>query len=226
MKKLNLILLFIIPVTIYGQQITYEEWEKEALTNKRLLPKYGDIPKSEGELKADNEFLKTAIKLDTTAEKAAAHMIDLGFKYLYKDTKKAMYRFNQAYLLDSMNSDIYWGYGAIYFMHNKLELAREQYKIGLEIDPENSRILTDYGTTYMSEYFATQNTSLLDRAISMMSRSYVKDPTNQNTSYKLSSCFLMRNDCENAKKFYEACMSYGGDPVTKEFKAEINKRCK
>tara|TARA_R110002049_G_scaffold16035_1_gene64793 strand:+ start:3414 stop:4094 length:681 start_codon:yes stop_codon:yes gene_type:complete len=226
MKEIKLILLLIIPVAIFGQQMTYEEWEKEALTNKRLLPKYGNIPKSKGELKADKEFLKTAIELDTTAEKASAHMIDLGFKYLYNDTKTAMYRFNQAYLLDSTNSDIYWGYGAIYFMLNRLDLAREQYKKGLEVNPENTRILTDYGTTYMSEYFKTQNSSLLDRAISIMARSYVKDPTNQNTSYKLSTCYLLRNDCENALKFYKACMSFGGDPVTDEFKAEIKKRCK
>lgn len=225
MKKLKLILLFIIPVALYGQQMTYVAWEKEASTNKRLLPKYGNIPKSEGELKADKEFIKKAITLDTTAEKAAAHMISLGFKYLYRDTKTAMYRFNQAYLLDSTNSDIYWGYGAIYFMLNRLDLAREQYKTGLEIDSENTRILTDLGTTYMSEYFATQNNSILDTAITMIAKSYEMDPTNQNTSYKLSSCFLMNNDCENAMKFYEICMSYGGDPVTEEFIAEINKRC-
>lgn len=60
-----------------------------------------------------------------------------------------MYRFNQAFLLDSTNSDIYWGYGAVYFMLNRLDLAREQYKTGLNMDPENTRILTDYGTSYM-----------------------------------------------------------------------------
>jgi len=226
MKKLKLVILFLFPTILYGQQMTHEQWEKEAMTNKRLLPKYGNLPKSEGELKADKEFLVKAIELDTTAEKAAAHMIDLGFQYLYQDMKTAMYRFNQAYLLDSTNSDIYWGYGAIYFMLNRLDLAREQYEQGLAVDPANTRIITDYGTTYMSEYFANQNNSALEKAISMLSKSYTIDPTNQNTSYKLSSCYLMRNDCENAVKFYKACISFGGDPVTQEFKNEIEKRCK
>jgi len=225
MKKIKLILLLLLPVTIYAQQMTYDQWEKEAQTNKRLLPKYGNLPKSKGELKADKEFLATAIELDTTAEKASAHMIDLGFQYLYRDMKTAMYRFNQAYLLDSTNSDIYWGFGAIYFMLNRLDLAREQYEQGLKVDPSNTRILTDLGTTYMSEYFANQNSGSLDKAISILSKSYTKDPTNQNTSYKLSTCFLMKNDCENALKLYEACMSLGGAPVTDEFKKEIENRC-
>ncbi len=225
MKTQKTLLLLLIPAFFYAQQMTYTQWEEEALTNKRMLPKYGNLPKSEGEIKADEEFLKAAIELDSTAEKASAHMIELGFSYLYRDTKTAMYRFNQAYLLDSTNTDIYWGYGAVYFILNRIDLARKQYEEGLALDPENTRILTDYGTTYLSEYLNTNNASLLDKAISIMSRSYVKDPTNQNTSYKLSSCFLMRNDCENALKFFKACESFGGDPITEEFKLEIKSRC-
>jgi tetratricopeptide (TPR) repeat protein len=226
MKYLVTLFILILSISIYGQQMTLIQWEKEAATNKRMIPKYGNIKKNQDEIEADNKFLENAIRIDTTAEKASAHFIDLGFQYLYRDIKTAMYRFNQAFLLDSTNSDIYWGYGAIYFSLNNLELARIQYKEGLGLDPNNSRIMTDLGTTYMSEYFATQNSNLLDKAISTMSLSYVKDRTNQNTMYKLSSCYLMRNDCENALKFFDACMSFGGDPVTEEYKVEIAKRCK
>lgn len=226
MYKLKLFLVLLIPISIYGQSISYEQWQKEAATNKRLLPKYGNLPKNKKELKADKEFIKASIELDGTAEKASQHLIDLGFHYLHKDLKTAMYRFNQAYLLDSTNSDIYWGYGSVYFMLNRLDLAREQYKTGLNMDPENTRILTDYGTTYMSDYTASSNPTLLDTAISILSRSYTKDSTNQNTSYKLSSCFLMKNDCDNAYKFYEACMSLGGNPITEEFKSQLYRECK
>jgi tetratricopeptide (TPR) repeat protein len=226
MKKLMLILLLLIPAAIYGQQMTYDKWEKEALTDKGMLPKYGNLPKNDEELKADSEFLNNAIELDSTAEKASAHMVDLGFQFLYDDPKIAMYRFNLAYLLDSTNSDVYWGYGAVFFIFNRLDLTREQYEIGLALNPDNTRLLTDYGTTYMSEYFINQDVSLLDKAISIISRSYIKDPTNQNTSYKLASCYLMKSDCENTRKFYDACMSFGGTPITEEFKAAINIKCK
>ena len=60
-------------------------------------------------------------KDDKTA--ASDYLIKLGFNYMYKrDLKTAMYRFNQAYLLDSTNSDIYWGYGAIYMTLGNFEL--------------------------------------------------------------------------------------------------------
>lgn len=226
MRQLITLIITLFSFSIFGQQMTYEEWEKEAQSNIRLLPKYGNKEKTKGQKEADQEFIKTVLETDKTREKGSAHMIDLGFKYLYQDRKTAMYRFNQAYLLDSTNSDIYWGFGAIYFIYNRLDLAREQYQIGLEKDPDNSRILTDLGTTYMTEYFQTKNLSYLDTAISYLSTSYEKDPYNQNTLYKISSCYLMRNDCENAIKYYDVCMSEGGDPVTEEYKVAIKNSCK
>ena len=35
-----------------------------------------------------------------------------------------MYRFNQAYLLDSTNTDIYWGFGGVYMTLGDFENAK------------------------------------------------------------------------------------------------------
>ena len=87
-------------------------------------------------------------------KEASNHMIGLGFQYLNRgDIKTAMYRFNQAYLLNSENSNIYWGYGAVYMALGKFDLSREQYEAGLKIDKKNEKILIDYGTTYLGEFY-------------------------------------------------------------------------
>ena len=96
---------------------------KKAKTNIRLLPKYGHIIKTEGQKAADKEFIEATLKQYPTNRKASDHLIELGFKYLCHDIKTAMYRFNQAYLLDSTNTDIYWGYRGVYMTLGDFELS-------------------------------------------------------------------------------------------------------
>jgi tetratricopeptide (TPR) repeat protein len=220
MKNLLSFCLFIVcSSTLVAQQMTLSEWNEEAKTNIRCLPEYGHAAKSPGQLEADGEFIQSTLPQFANKRLASEHLIDLGFKYLYHDVKTAMYRFNQAYLLDSTNSDIYWGYGAVYMILEDYPRARVQYEDGLLHDPMNTRIMTDYGT-----YFMTQGTT--DSAIQYMTRSYKLDSTNQNTLFKLSACYYYKEDCKNAVYYYEKCKSLGGQPLTKEFEDALHAKCK
>jgi hypothetical protein len=101
-KKLLAVCLFILPASaVVAQQMTLDQWNEEAKTNIRCLPKYGHVEKTAGQLEADSEFIQAALSEFASKRLASEHLIDLGFKYLYHDVKTAMYRFNQAYLLDS-----------------------------------------------------------------------------------------------------------------------------
>lgn len=83
----------------------------------RMLPKYGGVQKSKEQLAADKDFLDEILSEDKYRDNkrlASDELIKIGFDYLYKgDVKTAMYRFNQAYLVDSTNTDIYWGFGGV-----------------------------------------------------------------------------------------------------------------
>jgi hypothetical protein len=54
---LTLIISF-FTLTTFGQQMTSEQWEEEAKTNIRLLPKYGHVEKTEAQKKSDQEFIE------------------------------------------------------------------------------------------------------------------------------------------------------------------------
>lgn len=205
--------------SVVAQQMTLNQWNEEAKTNIRCLPKYGHIEKTTAQLEADSKFIQIALSEFANKRLASDHLIELGFKYLYHDVKTAMYRFNQAYLLDSTNSDIYWGYGAVYMILQDYPRAKEQYEEGLLHDSVNTRIMTDYGT-----YFMVQGMS--DSAIQYLVRSYILDSTNQNTSFKLSACYYYKEDCKNAVYYYEKCKSLGGQPLTKEFVDALQTKCK
>jgi tetratricopeptide (TPR) repeat protein len=207
--------------------ITYTEWKEEAKTNMRLLPKYGNQPKTEAQKEADNELINTYLKQQGTRRKASEVLIKLGFDYLYRgNIKTAMYRFNQAWLLDSSNVDVHWGFGAIYHSLGDYGSAMKQYDEGLSVDPRNSKIITDKATISMVGYYTTKDSSKLKEAIFLLEQSYGLDAKNQNTLFKLSICYFLSNDCIKAKKYYNECMALGGKPVTKEYTKALNEKCK
>ncbi len=222
---LNIILITVFN-GVYGQQVDYANWKEESKSNIRLLPEYGNVTKTKEQKEADAEFIKLSLQQDGSREKASEHMVELGFMYLYrKDLKTAMYRFNQAWLLNPGNENAYWGFGAIYFTFNDFESAMIQYTKGLKINPKSSTILTDKATVYLTRFNTTGDKIILDSAITIFKESYLIDPENQNTLFKLSACYFLNDNCKDALRYYEECRVLGGRPITKEYSEALNKRC-
>ena len=240
MRKILTFTITLLSLTTFGQKysdvmetkMTSEQWNEESKTNIRLLPKYGHAIKTEGQKASDKEFIETSLKQYPTNRKASEHLIEVGFKYLYKDVKTAMYRFNQAYLLDSTNTDIYWGYGGVYMTLGNYENAQKQFLEGLSVDSKSTHLLTDYGTYFMALYYGLQpldeKKALLniDSAINYLTKSYLLDKRDQNTTFKLSICYCQKKDCKNAWKYYNECKLLGGQPITEDFTKELTEQCK
>ncbi|MCC5916612.1 MAG: hypothetical protein JJU02_04720 [Cryomorphaceae bacterium] len=229
MKSLLTLTVLTLSIVSFGQQLTFEEWQKKSMTDERLLPKFGENKK---ENKADKAFLKDIMKEFDSKEEASNHLVDLGFKYLYKgDLITAMYRFNQAYLLDEGNPNIYWGYGAVYMAFEKFELSREQYEAGLKIDKNNDNILIDYGTTYLAEFYIHLQTDevkaneKLDKAIEKIAKAHSINPENSNSSYKLSICYLYKDNCEKAIQYLDISEKIGNANISEAYKAELSDKC-
>ena len=239
MKIINLLLLMVITAcinkTIVAQQISYPEWQKMAATKSRMLPKYGGVARTPEEKENDDKFVNSILTMeqfkgDTLA--ASNHMITLGFKYYYTgDLVTAMSRFNQAYLIDSTNSDIYWGFGAVYTSLGALDEAKSLYESGLKMNPKNTNILTDLGTYYLQQYYMLipldkkWAAPQLDSAINYLLDAYKFNPQEINATYKLSICYWLKEDCTSAWEYYRICEKLGGTPITKEFTKDLKKDC-
>jgi tetratricopeptide (TPR) repeat protein len=210
----------------FAQQISYKEWKEQAKTEIRLLPEYGNVRKSTGQLEADQTLITDELKQNGTHRKASENLVKVGFDYLYRgDIRTAMYRFNQAWLLDQKNENVYWGFGAIYGSFNDYKEALKQYEKGLLINPRSSNILTDKATTYMAFYQNSNNSDNLNKAIEIFNQSYKIDPSNQNTLFKLSAAYFYKKDCANAWKFYDECMKLGGQQVSQGYLEALKKQC-
>ena len=233
MRSILTTITIILSLTSFAQQMTLEEWNNEAQTDIRLLPKYGYAVKTEEQKNADKEFIITTLKNIPDERTASNHLIELGFKYLYNNLKTAMYRFNQAYLLDSTNTDIFWGYGAIYMTLGDYKKAQQEYLEGLLADSKNTHLLTDYGTYFMNQYYILLPTDEknalenLDSALNYITKSYQINSKDQNTTFKLSVCYYQKKDCNNAWKYYNnECVALGGQPISEDFTKALKEQCK
>ena len=65
----------------------------------------------------------------------------------------------------------------------------------------------------------------LDSAITYLTKSYNLDSKDQNTTFKLSILYYDKGDCDNAWKYYEACKSLGGQPITEAYTKDLQKKC-
>lgn len=226
MKQVYLILLIFVTTVTFGQDLSYEQWNEEAKSNIRLLPKYGNQPKNAEQKAADEKLIEDYEKQEGTREKGSERLISLGFKYLYRgDIKTAMYRFNQAWLLNPDNEDVYWGFGAIYMALGDDEKALAQYNEGLTSNPKNTKILTDKATVYMGRFYRNEKAEDLKKATTILLESYALDNKNQNTTFKLSVCYYLKKDCKNAMKYLKECDEAGGQPVADEYRKELQENC-
>lgn len=232
MKRILTFSLLLTSIFAYGQNLTFEDWQEMSIENKRLLPKNGDLNEGKKEQKSNEEFIRETMKSFESRIEASNHMVDLGFTYLYRgNLETAMYRFNQAFLLDSNNSNIFWGYGAIYMAFGKYDLSRKQYDEGLKINNKNDNILIDYGTTYLGEYYDYYETDKsianqrLDKAIQKLEEAYKVNTSNPNSSYKLSICYLNKDNCKQAKEYLKISENLGNSNITEAYKTELSQKC-
>ena len=232
MKVLITLLSLVWCCTTYAQQPSFKVWQKQAKKDNRMLPEFGNTQKTSHEIATNAQFVNSIVEAGNSKSEGALQMIRLGFDYLYKgDLKTAMYRFNQAYLLNPKNSGVYWGYGAVYMSMGAYDEARSEFTEGLKLEPDSAPILTDYGTTYLGEYYDNVRSNYkkaqksLELAKEKLLAAYAIDSEYINATYKLSVVYLNSQDCENAKKYLKETRALGGQPITKQYLSNFNLQC-
>jgi len=220
-------ILVLFSISTSAQQISYADWQKEAQTDSRLLPKYGGLAKTQEQVDEDAAFTKTALAELGTARKASDYMVKNGFDFLAKgDPKNAMYRFNQAWLLDPTNENVFWGFGGVYFLLNDHAKALELYTEGLVINPKSANIMIDMATIGLSRFNANKDENELTASINLLKMAYEIDPSSQTLLFKLSICYYFKGDCANAIRYYDECKKLGGKTLTEAYTKALAAKCK
>lgn len=126
------------------------------------VPLYGGMDRSAyPQLKAaDEKLIRDTVAHYGTRSKASAAFVNNGFAYYQKnDLENAMRRFNQAWLLDPGNPEVYWGFGSVLNDQGKNCEAMQMMDKALQLNPPVSQgIFPDAGR--VTTLCAVSDTSL------------------------------------------------------------------
>jgi tetratricopeptide (TPR) repeat protein len=186
------------------------------------VPMYGGMDRSAiPELKAaDEKLIADTTKHYGTREKASAAFINNGFAYYQRDDlANAMRRFNQAWLLDPKNPEVYAGFGSV--MHDKGENcgAMEMMEKALALNPptfqgiypDAARIITlcavsDKGQTTEAKI------KLFERSESLYKKAEEIEPSKSNVYGSWATAYYWRGQYSEAWAMVARERSAGGKP--------------
>ena len=165
-----------------------------------LLPMYGNSPKCTAQIKIDNDFLAHVDSEFSDRKSAAVYYVDKAWEYYYNnDLESSMKRFNQAWLLDSTNADVYWGFGNLLGRQNELEESIYFFEKSLKINPANPTVYESQATSYGQLFSRDQDENMLNKAIESLRKANALDENNPRILAQLTAAYsnLYQKDSAN-----------------------------
>jgi len=213
----SLILCCLISLLAYGCAQS-----QECIEGINKLPMYGNVKKCKQQIEDDNQFIALCEK--STGRKAAAeHMVMRGWQYLrsnHLDT--SMMRFNQAWLLDSLNSEIYWGFGDNLGMQRKFKESLPFFERSLKLNPNNPRVWLDASTSYGNVFGQTNDQKYLNAAIDALKNAIKLDPNNPKYYGQLTSAYSYFMQKDSARKYMAITDKLDPNAVNPQVRKMIN----
>lgn len=181
-------------------------------------PMFGGINKTDEMKKSDEAFLLSIEKAGYTRENGAKEVVKAGFQYSKKgDLTSAIKRFNQAWLLDPENGDVYSGFAIITAKRNGSPTEIEKYFSMATSKPKVTEdAYVDYGRFLWSQNRLDESLIKLQKALEISSKAY-------NARANISFVFFKKSD------FIKACewandAKNNGDQLEPGYLEDICKR--
>jgi tetratricopeptide (TPR) repeat protein len=175
---------------------------QECKEGNNLIPMYGNSTKCEQQLKADLEFFAFVDTKFNDRKTASLSYSSLGWDYFYKnDLETSMKRFNQAWLLDSLNSDVYWGFGNLLGRQNQLKASIPYFEKSLKLKPNNSKVYESLATSYGQLFVENQKIETLNNTIKALKTANNLDKNNPRILSQLTSAYCYFSQKDSAKKY-------------------------
>ncbi len=144
-------------------------------------------PRTAKEKQLQDRFVKTSIKRFKSRQKAGVYYVAQAKRnYNQEKVDSAKYLFGRAWILDSMNTDIYWGYGKVYGEQKEYDKALVMLNRALDANKSNPNLLTDVATSYLGRFYQTSNPKDLQQSKKLLEKAVKLDATNADALYKLA----------------------------------------
>ena len=226
MKKLFIFLLVLSFASASASALSEEE-----------LPMYGGQPRTAQQQVADTTFVEGITKAAGSREVAIERTLQKGWELLTAgDLGQAIKRFNQAWLLDSKNPDVFHAFGVYMSARGQLDEAIQMYKEALELNQKHALAMCDlaratkdkalwlaktYGPSKEVEVrgYLTQALTLCADA----SRAATLDKDKSYVYYQWATMLAMNGDLAGAWEKIHLSRKYGGEFIEPGFIQQLSR---
>ena len=186
---------------------------------------FGRFQKCDEQLKIDKDFLADCDKFYKNRNEATRHHIDMGWEYFYKNQlDSSMMRFNQAWLLNSTNADIYWGFGNILGMKHQFKESIPFLQRAIEMNANNPKVFESISTSYGQLFFETKDVRYLNLTIDNLKYSVQLNPRNAAAYGQLTGAYSYFNQKDSARKYLEITDKLDPNAVNPEVRKLLNEK--
>ena len=210
--------LFIATLTIVSCSMATNKKDKSKDETVNHYPEYGHIKKSLEQVRGDSEFISATLQQYGNLKMSSKHYSAVGWDYFGKgilDT--AMFRFNQAWLLDSTNAKVHWGFAALEGRNGNDKESIMYFKKSWSLDSTNINLPVDWSIPMLSLYNQTKDKSLIAETETILNKSIHLDNNNANAYFKLAICdYYLENYTESWTNIHK-CRALNEQVINEDF---------
>lgn len=182
-----------------SQPVASQEKQILSLSERKVLPLFGELRKSSDQIKEEIRFLDDCDANFGSRKEASQFFAARGWEYLAEgQLDTASYRFNLAFLLNEKNVDAYWGLGVVCFQRSDLNNSFRMLKKGAEIEPGNVPLLVDLSSISIKLYEEDPDSLELEDVQRLLEQAARLDPEYAQTFYNLSVTEYYRGNYNHA----------------------------
>ena len=196
------------------------QWPRMKITMADVvnIPK----PKTARERQQQDRFIKTNIKRYKSRQAAGAHYVVQAKRAFNEEkTDSSNYFFSRAWLLDSTNTDILWGYGLIHGEQKQYDKALFVLYKALEQDRQNPRLLVDIATSHLGRFYQESNPKDLLQSKKLLEKAVKLSPGRADAYYKLAISNYYLRDYNKAWDYLHQSIKQDEAAVDKNFIAAL-----
>lgn len=192
---------------------------KDCKEGINLLPMYGKTKKCADQLKSDREFMESCDNQFKTRSEASIYYTSRAWEYFNRDENDmAMKRFNQAWLLDSTNADIYWGFGNILGKRKKYEESLIYFETSTKLNPNNAKVWLSSAYSYGRLFYQSSDSTFLNKAIFCLKKSVSLEPENARAYAALTGYYAHFYQKDSARKYLDIAEKIDSTVVNPQLK--------
>ncbi|MFD1256830.1 tetratricopeptide repeat protein [Mucilaginibacter terrae] len=174
----------------------------DCIENINKLPMYGRVKKCTAQIEADSNFLKGEDKHFKSRKAAAIYFAKRGWDFYYQQKPDtSMFRFNQAWMLDSLNAEVYWGFANLTGMKRLYKESLPLFEKAIKLDSINAKIYISAYTSYGNMFDQTKDVKYLDTGILYLKKADRLNPSNASINAFLAGAYSQLLQKDSARKY-------------------------